>query len=188
MNVDDKDRAINKYNSDMENNLAAARRVYDSLSDARKLLLEQLLRKLVVCTKLLELTLPAARMNIMMLDFDNYGQFIETDMRSRPDVWTEELKEVFSGPNIPMMLKHIYLAVRSWNRGESYTPKSVALDYRGRNYPVRPADLANHTLTENIERLVTKANEPLSVKGDLMANPSPLDEDGLPPALVDSFD
>jgi hypothetical protein len=127
-------------------------------------------------------------MNILVLDFDNYGPSAEADMQARPDVWNDDLKEVFAGPNVPLLLPHIYSAIRAWNRGELYAPKHLAFCHEGKYYPVRLADLEKYTLAENIERLVTKANESLSVKGDLMANPSPLDEDGLPPALVDSFD
>lgn len=188
MSVNDNDRMVNSYNSDMENTLAALRHIYDSLADARKLLLEQLLGKLVVCTNLLSLTLPSAKFNIFLLDFNGYGPFMDKDIEERPDIWTEELKAVFTEPNIHIFLSHAYSAVRAWNRGELYTPKRLALCHEGKNYPVRPADLAKYTLVENIERLAAKANEPLIVKGNLMANPSSPDEDGLPPALVDNFD
>ena len=188
MSVNKDDHLVNKYNSEMEDNLTAFRHVYDSLADTRKLLLEKLLKKLVVSTNLLALVLPSARFNLMMLDFDTYGPLADKDIKERPDVWTEELKAVFSGPNVPIFLSHTYSAVRAWNRGELYTPKTLALCHEGKHYPVRSVDLKKYTLTENIERLATKANEPLIVKGNLMANPSPLDEDGFPPALVDNFD
>jgi hypothetical protein len=188
MDVEDRDHMVNKYNSDMEDSLGALRQIYDSLADARKLLLEQVLKKIVVCTALADYVLPAFRMNIMMLDFDGYRPTATADMIERPEAWPSDLIHLFAGQNVPLILSHAYSAVRAWNRGELYTPKRLALCENSKHYPVRKAERAKYTAVENIKRLVAKANEPLSVTGELLAKPSPPDEDGLPPALADSFD
>lgn len=188
MGVSDNDRIVNKYNSDMENSLGSLRHIYDSLADARKLLLEQVLKKLIVCTTLTEYVLPAFRMNLTVLDFDQYRPTATADIKARPEAWSTDLIHLFAGQNVMILLSHAYSAVRSWNRGELYTPKRISLCHNSKHYPVPAAERAKYTVVENIKRLIAKANEPLSVTGELMAKPSLPDEDGLPPALADSFD
>lgn len=188
MGVEDKDHLVHKYNSDADNNLGALRHIYDSLADARKLLLEQVFKRLIVITALTEYVLPTFRMPVMMLDFDRYRPTATADIKAKPEAWSTDMIHLFAGHNVPLLLPQAYSAVRAWNRGELYTPKRIALCHASKHYPVSTADSKKYPLAENIKRLVAKANEPLSITGELMAKPSPPDEDGLPPALVDSFD
>jgi len=112
MTNDDKDRQINQYMSDSEERMTVLRQIYNTLPHEKKTLLEHLLKKLIVCTHLFGKLLPSARMNIFMLDFNEYR---ETHAKGRSDLLenvSPEVMDAFSGPNIPMFLSHAYLAVR----------------------------------------------------------------------------
>lgn len=157
MTHDDRDRQINQYMSDSEERMTVLRQIYDTLPHEKKTLLEHLLKKLIVCTHLFGELLPSARMNIFMLDFNEYRKTHAKEWSDRLENLSPEVMDAFSGPNIPMFLSHAYLAVRKWNRGRLYAPKHPALAGRSRYYPV-PLDLPEES-APRLARLVEMANE-----------------------------
>lgn len=178
MAVNDEDRSINRYNAETEADIASLKQIFNSLSKARQKLLEAVLRKLLVCSHLLSQVLPAARMNIFMFDFDSYRSTAVKDIRENPNRWSAELIYLFASSNIAILLPHAYLAVCEWNRGGLYAPKAVSLWGKDPAYPMQREELTKGTLQKRIERLILKVNEPLDVNcGDMMAMPSPPDED-----------
>lgn len=188
MAVNDNDRMVNRHNVEIEADMASLKQIYNTLSTARRKLLEAVLRKLIMCTNLLSQILPAAKMHVFMLDFDDYRQAATKDIKENPKNWTDDLIHLFARTNMALLLPHAYLAVKEWNQGRFYAPKQPAMWNKDPSYPVQEKEMKNGTLQERIERLVIKSNEPLKVEGDLMAKPVPLDVDDLPLIPEDNSD
>ena len=189
MAVDNNDRITNRHNVEVEADIASLKLIYNTLSVARRKLLEEVLRKLIICTNLLNQVLPAARMLVFMLDFDNYRETATKEIKANPDIWSTELIQLFASPSMALLLPYAYLAVKEWNAGGFYAPEYASMWGEDPAYPVQAKELKGGSLQKRIERLILRVNEPLNETcGDMTAKPPVHDADDLPPAPEDSCD
>lgn len=141
--------------------LISLRQIYEVLSDSKQKLLEQVLKKMVVCNHLLGELVPAAKCNSYWLDFDNYRDEA-TELARRDSKW-DSLVDLYAMPSLQLPIAHSYLAVKCWNNQDFYTPEETG-DYQcNNNYPLTTHDQYVLTEPERIERFVTVLNEPLDI-------------------------